>query len=380
MVATARRAAHADDEALVELPTPAAPRRGAHRAASRGLRLALAPVTALAVVGLVAGATLLPLEKGRVERADPDFAAVTPTFTPERPLATSRSLPRAPLTEATAPWTEPVPTATAVSEPSDEAKDESKKADKKAAAKKKTDAKAAEEKADTKAEKAKESSAEEPGDEKPEESQDFDELGDEDGKRYAESGLNVRVGPGTEYDVRTTVGAGEQLVITDRTEDGWRQVVWKKRAGWVKASYLTKTKPEAREESADKGSGSKDSGYSSASCPQAGGLEKNLTSRATSVLRAVCAKFPSVKSYGGYRAGDDGYHGSGRAIDVMISGDAGWEIAKWARANAGSLGIIEVIYEQKIWTTQRSGDGWRSMSDRGGATANHYDHVHLSIR
>jgi hypothetical protein len=221
-----------------------------------------------------------------------------------------------------------------VSEPSDEAKDESKKADKKAAAKKKTDAKAAEEKADTKAEKAKESSAEEPGDEKPEESQDFDELGDEDGKRYAESGLNVRVGPGTEYDVRTTVGAGEQLVITDRTEDGWRQVVWKKRAGWVKASYLTKTKPEAREESADKGSGSKDSGYSSASCPQAGGLEKNLTSRATSVLRAVCAKFPSVKSYGGYRAGDDGYHGSGRAIDVMISGDAGWEIAKWAPTRA----------------------------------------------
>jgi len=366
VVATARRAAQADDEALVELPTPAAPRRGERRASSRGLRLALAPVTALAVVGLVAGATLLPLDKGRVERADPDFAAVTPTFTPVRPLATSRSLPRAPLTEATAPWTEPVPTATAVGEPSDEAKDESKKA--------------AGKKTDKKAEKAKDPSAEESGDEKAEESPDFDELGDKDGKRYARSGLNVRVGPGTEHDVRTTVSAGAELVVTDRTDDGWRQVVWKKRAGWVKASYLTKTKPKAGEESSDKGSGSKDSDYSSAACAKAGGLEKNLTSRATSVLRAVCAKFPSVKSYGGYRAGDSGYHGSGRAIDVMISGDAGWEIAKWARANAGSLGIVEVIYEQKIWTKQRSGDGWRSMSDRGGATANHYDHVHLSVR
>ena len=98
------------------------------------------------------------------------------------------------------------------------------------------------------------------------------------------------------------------------------------------------------------------------------------------MLRAVCAKFPAVKSYGGYRPGDSGYHGSGRALDIMISGEAGWEIARWARANAGSLGVVEVIYEQKIWTTQRSGDGWRSMSDRGGATANHYDHVHLSIR
>ncbi|NHB85349.1 hypothetical protein G7085_13940 [Tessaracoccus sp. HDW20] len=66
-----------------------------------------------------------------------------------------------------------------------------------------------------------------------------------------------------------------------------------------------------------------------------------------------------VSSYGGYRPGAGSYHGSGRALDIMVSGDYGWDIANWARANAKSLGIIEVIYQQKIWTTQRSGDGWR---------------------
>ena len=63
----------------------------------------------------------------------------------------------------------------------------------------------------------------------------------------------------------------------------------------------------------------------------------------------------------------------------MVSGEAGWEIARWARANASSLGIIEVLYSQQIWTAQRSGDGWRSFSDRGSVSANHYNHVHISV-
>lgn len=93
----------------------------------------------------------------------------------------------------------------------------------------------------------------------------------------------------------------------------------------------------------------------------------------------MCANFPKVSSYGGRRSGG-GNHGAGKAIDVMVSGSYGWEIANWARANAKGLGITEVIYEQKIWTTQRAGDGWRGMSDRGSVSANHYDHVHISVR
>jgi hypothetical protein len=27
----------------------------------------------------------------------------------------------------------------------------------------------------------------------------------------------------------------------------------------------------------------------------------------------------------------------------------------------------------------RAGEGWRAMPDRGSATANHYDHVHIAV-
>ena len=57
----------------------------------------------------------------------------------------------------------------------------------------------------------------------------------------------------------------------------------------------------------------------------------------------MCANFPKVSSYGGRRSGG-GNHGAGKAIDVMVSGSYGWEIASWARANAKGLGITEVIF------------------------------------
>ena len=64
----------------------------------------------------------------------------------------------------------------------------------------------------------------------------------------------------------------------------------------------------------------------------------------------------------------------------MISDSGGgWRLANWVRDNASKLGVSEVIYSQKIWTVQRSGEGWRGMSDRGSSTANHYDHVHVSV-
>jgi len=95
------------------------------------------------------------------------------------------------------------------------------------------------------------------------------------------------------------------------------------------------------------------------------------------VHRAVCAAFPSVRSYGTWR--NDGEHGQGRAVDVMVSGDLGWEIANFLRSNAGKLGIDYLIYSQKIWSTDRAGEGWRGMASRGSATANHYDHVHVTV-
>ena len=59
---------------------------------------------------------------------------------------------------------------------------------------------------------------------------------------------------------------------------------------------------------------------------------------------------------------------------------AGRQIANWLVANASTLGIDNVIFEQKIWSVARAREGWRGMSNRGSATANHYDHVHVRVR
>jgi hypothetical protein len=63
----------------------------------------------------------------------------------------------------------------------------------------------------------------------------------------------------------------------------------------------------------------------------------------------------------------------------MCTGSLGDSIANYVRAHASELGVSEVIWAQRIWTVQRSSEGWRQMEDRGSSTANHYDHVHVSV-
>ena len=70
----------------------------------------------------------------------------------------------------------------------------------------------------------------------------------------------------------------------------------------------------------------------------------------------------------------------GQALDIMIpSSSVGQAIANYVRANAKALGVSEVIWAQHIWTVQRASEGWRLMPDRGSTTANHYDHVHVTV-
>ena len=94
------------------------------------------------------------------------------------------------------------------------------------------------------------------------------------------------------------------------------------------------------------------------------------------VHRAVCAQFPSITTYGTFRG--DGEHARGLAVDIMVSGELGWQVAEFVRANYSELGVSYLIHSQRIWSVERGGEGWRPMSDRGSATANHYDHVHVT--
>jgi hypothetical protein len=68
-------------------------------------------------------------------------------------------------------------------------------------------------------------------------------------------------------------------------------------------------------------------------------------------------------------------HPTGHAVDLMVRGERGDRIAECALANQEELGISYVIWKQRV----NYGDGWEGMADRGGDTANHYDHVHISF-
>ncbi|MEU4574544.1 hypothetical protein [Nonomuraea sp. NPDC023979] len=119
---------------------------------------------------------------------------------------------------------------------------------------------------------------------------------------------------------------------------------------------------------------------------QPGGGE-GLTPRMIAVRAEIMQNFP-VKSVGCLRPGDPGEHGKGRACDFMMStggsvasgfdaanGDA---ISNYLIKNGQRMGVMYIIWKQRYYDI-RSGGGWDPMSDRGGATANHYDHVHVSV-
>jgi hypothetical protein len=104
-----------------------------------------------------------------------------------------------------------------------------------------------------------------------------------------------------------------------------------------------------------------------------------LSANAQAVVAAVRATFPQITSIGGLRGGG-GDHSTGHAVDIMTSDVAlGTAIAEYMRANAGRLGITYVIWRQRVWMPIRASEGWRLMEDRGSPTANHYDHVHVSV-
>ncbi|GAA3704841.1 hypothetical protein GCM10022204_22860 [Microlunatus aurantiacus] len=188
------------------------------------------------------------------------------------------------------------------------------------------------------------------------------------GSRYTTAALKLRTEPSKSAKFVDVVDEAEKIKITDTVREGYRLVVVSDKGRWVTDEYLSKKKPT---ESA--------AGVSDASCSKSADIESGLVSNGVKVYRAMCAAFPEVSSFGGRRSSND-LHGSGQAIDAMISGSAaGRRLADWLRDNASELGVSEVIHAQKIWTVRRSGEGWRGMSDRGSVSANHYDHVHVSV-
>jgi hypothetical protein len=181
--------------------------------------------------------------------------------------------------------------------------------------------------------------------------------------------LNLWDGPSEKAEKMGLVDALEQVRLTGRRQAGRTQIVVDGQSRWVTSDYLAQSKPKPEpEEPAGPSLGG--------TCANGSSIDAGRASL-YKIHDVVCANWPEITSYGTWRG--DGEHGQGRAIDVMTSGATGWAVANFLRANYASLGIEYIIYSQNIWSVERSGEGWRGMSDRGSTTANHYDHVHVTV-
>ena len=197
-----------------------------------------------------------------------------------------------------------------------------------------------------------------------------------DTKLWTTAPLNLWGTPGEDAAQHGLVEESEKILVTGREAVDRVEVVVDGEARWVTSGYLTDENPNAVEETSDGATGG-----SSESTEAMGGACTNGTSvegqpNVLAVHEAVCAAFPEITSYGTYRA--DGEHSQGLAIDIMVSGSAGWEVAEFIRSHYSELGVNYIMYSQRIWSVDRSSEGWRYVEDRGSVTANHYDHVHVT--
>ena len=124
-----------------------------------------------------------------------------------------------------------------------------------------------------------------------------------------------------------------------------------------------------------------------ASTPTSGSTiptDPHLQPQAEAFRQEIAAKF-GITNIGGYREGDPDDHGIGLAVDVMVptSSQLGDQVAQYAIDNMDRAGISYVIWKQQFYMPVDNIYGpantWNQMPDRGGDTANHYDHVHISF-
>ncbi|TRY20007.1 SH3 domain-containing protein [Tessaracoccus rhinocerotis] len=171
---------------------------------------------------------------------------------------------------------------------------------------------------------------------------------------------------------------GSAVSVTGTVTSGRAQIVHNGALRWVTAKYLSASKPSEPAPppsggGADRGDINK--GYSS-------GLDKT-NANVQRIAWHVWDHYPQIKTQYGWRRDVTPDHPAGRAVDVMIpnyknNSALGWEIAKYFRAHASEFNINYIIFDQKIWSVARNKEGWRSMANRGGDTANHKDHVHIN--
>jgi hypothetical protein len=189
-------------------------------------------------------------------------------------------------------------------------------------------------------------------------------------RMFSTGSLAIRAKAKEKSEQLGTLVFGQQVMATAEVSGDYRLIEVDGVAGWVLADKLVRENEEL------------EGGISMAPCSRGSKIEAKLRSDTIKIYRSVCALFPGVNSYGGWRAGGRQFHKNGRALDIMLTpkkeSKMGWQIAKYLTSHYREFNIDHVIFEQKIWTP--SNQRWRKMADRGSLNANHYNHVHVAIK
>jgi hypothetical protein len=187
---------------------------------------------------------------------------------------------------------------------------------------------------------------------------------------YTTGTLNVRDAAKNSGKLLGALDVGVRVSATSDVDGKYRKIEFEKGYGWVLESSLTDAVPVEA------------AGTTWAPCPRGSAVEHKLRKDTVHIYRSVCALFPAVNSYGGWRAGGLPFHKNGRAVDIMLTPGAesalGHRIANYLIKHAKDFNVDHIIFEQQIWTP--STPHWRHMADRGSITANHFNHVHVAIR
>lgn len=203
---------------------------------------------------------------------------------------------------------------------------------------------------------------------------------------YTQTDVNVRTGPGLDWRIAKVFTANTEVQLTGVTQNGYSQIADDGTMLWISTLYLGSSP-------APSGGGSGDNqgpvvtpngGTDDDETLNTGGSSglDGLTPNGKGIVRAIRQKFPQIATMYGVRPDSLPDHPSGRAVDIMMPNGTndvalGNEISSWLQANANSLNIEYLIWRQHIWINGQG--GWTAMADRGSPTANHMNHVHVTV-
>ena len=265
------------------------------------------------------------------------------------------------------------------------------KAKKEAEAKKAAEAKAvadakAKQEADAKAKAAKEAEAKKAAETK----------ATEDAKLKQEADAKAKVAKEAEAKKTAEAKAAADAKLKQETEAKAAKEAKAKKAAELKAKQEADAKAKAvKEAEAKKAPEAKQTTTVAGGLPEVTAAEledpamNGLTPHTKKMKVALAKKF-GITSFSLFRAGDDdgtGHgHNSGMAVDFMVPVNSaqGDQLAEYLTKHMDELGVYYIIWKQRFYMPQFNIYGpantWNLMPNRGGVTANHYDHVHVSFK